>query len=47
VLVLPTGTAVSSSEIRTICAIVRLATERGGEITERLAHGSGQLVSAS
>ena len=47
VLVLPTGTAVSSSAIRTICAIVRLATERGGEITERLAHDSGQLVGAS
>ena len=47
VLVLPTGTAVSTSEIRTICAIVRLATVRGGEITERLAHGSGQLVGAS
>jgi dTDP-4-amino-4,6-dideoxygalactose transaminase len=46
VLVLPTGTAVGSSEIRTICEIVRLAAVRGGQITERLARGSDDVGAA-
>lgn len=36
VLVLPTGTAVSDSDIATICRIIRTAVTHGAEISERL-----------
>ncbi len=36
VLALPTGTAVGPNDVRKICAIVRLAVERGYEVRQRL-----------
>jgi dTDP-4-amino-4,6-dideoxygalactose transaminase len=36
VLTLPTGTAVSSSDIATVCALIRLAIARGPELSARL-----------
>jgi hypothetical protein len=37
VLILPTGTAVSSDEIHNICQIIRLVVSNGNEIKEKLA----------
>jgi ABC-type uncharacterized transport system ATPase subunit len=37
VLILPTGTAVSSGEIHNICQIIRLVVSNGNEIKEKLA----------
>ena len=36
VLVLPTGTAVSTEQIETICGILRLAVSNGGDTARRL-----------
>jgi dTDP-4-amino-4,6-dideoxygalactose transaminase len=36
VLVLPTGTAVSPEQIKTICGILRLAVSHGGDTARRL-----------
>jgi dTDP-4-amino-4,6-dideoxygalactose transaminase len=41
VMALPTGTAITTEQISSICRIVRLAVEHGPEITQRLA-GTGE-----
>jgi dTDP-4-amino-4,6-dideoxygalactose transaminase len=37
IVVLPTGTSIDSSDIETICALVRLVTDSGAEVRRRLA----------
>ena len=39
VLVLPTGGQITPVEIDSVCSILRLASEHGTEIVERLEHG--------
>jgi dTDP-4-amino-4,6-dideoxygalactose transaminase len=44
VLVLPTGTAVGVSDIRTICNVVRFVLVHGDEISERLALHAREMI---
>ena len=44
VLVLPTGTGVTSADIEKVCAIIRLAIERGPEISKHFASAVASAV---